>query len=115
MVKELTFSQENEYTYTADAYPLDGSPGFYSEYRILLVGGRWLWQLVSVTWDDEDQVTECVNAEGAPHELFFAVVSDANEHFKKGQVNTNPLPPLSYADEVMLMEESDDHFWDDED
>ena len=97
-MKELTFTEENEYTYTADAYPLDGRPGFYSEYRISTVGGRWSWPLVSVTWDDEDQVTEYVVTEGAPTEFFFDAVGAANEHFREGQINTNPLDDLPFSD-----------------
>lgn len=83
-MKELTFTQTDENTYTADAYPLNGGFGFYSEYRIVLVGERYIWQHISVTWDDEDQITESVVAESAPIEAFFDAVSAANQDFQKG-------------------------------
>lgn len=94
-MKELRWEENKDGAYTADAYPLDGSLWFYSEYRVTKVGGRWVWQLVSVTWDDEDEINEYVVAEGAPTELFLDATGAANEHFREGQINTNPLDEVT--------------------
>ena len=106
MVKDLVWTKENDGSYTAQSYPLDDRPGFYSEYRVFYAADLfnvgvhgWIWQDVSVTWDDEDQVTECINAES---QQYFTepmdAQKDANDRFRKGQVNTNPLEDLPFSD-----------------
>lgn len=69
--------------FVRDAYP--GGFSSYSEYRVShhLLG--WTWQLVSVSWDDQDQVTEVVVAESViPFDTEGFAMGDADKHFRLG-------------------------------
>ena len=80
---------KSRWGYENRIYSRDVDPNthwFYSEYRVSGESGNWKWQLVNVTWDDEDQVTERVVKESsstfltAPLAMVNADEDQINEH-----------------------------------
>lgn len=54
--------------------------GGYTEYRVHQLSNGWQWEHVSVTWDDQGQVTECVIAQGGPFEHAVSAILIANSY-----------------------------------